>query len=258
MTYKIKNLNVILILLIFIFLLVLIYIKLSQSALKSKTNTKEGLAVIDDIKDAVKQVSKIGDIAEKIPKELSSIKNEIQDSTNVVKNSVNTIDNKLEDFLGEVKKTTVNIVTEKLTSVFKQIGDIFEKGLINPIMVLFTGIGGIFVGIFGILREIGNKIVSLPGCMLTYFFTGIFNAIYSIYKYIIPQFIRNIVSKIYSVTLKYVVDWFLSLIGYTDSARRCYAFNVNGAIDKIEDNAKKIGNSFSSDFGRLDFSKIKI
>ena len=196
MGYKFKNINVILSLLIFVFLLIFIYIKVFK---KSKTNVNviEGLAVIDDIKDAVKQVSKIGDIAEKIPKEISSIKNEIEDSANVVKDSVNKIDDKLEDFLDEVKKTTVDIVTEKIASVLKQIGDIFQKGLINPIIVLFTGIGNIFVGIFGILREIGNKIVSLPGCILTYFVTGIFDAIYSMYKYIIPQFIRNIISKIY-------------------------------------------------------------
>jgi len=94
--------------------------------------------------------------------------------------------------------------------------------------------------------------------MLTYLFTGIFDIFYSIYKTIIPEFIRNIVSKIYNATLKYVVDWFLNLIGYTDSARRCYKFDINGEIDTIENSAKKIGDTFSSDFGRLDFSKIKI
>lgn len=268
MTYKIKNIKniniknithinniiVILLLLTLVFLLILIYGKL----LRYKTYDKEGLAVIDDIKDAVKQVSKIGDIAEKIPKEISSIKNEIKDSTNVVKDSVNQIDGKLEDFLDEVKKTTVDIVTEKITNVLKQISDIFQKGLIKPILVLFTGIGNIFVGIFGILREIGNKIISLPGCMLTYLVTGVYDTFYSVYKFIIPQFLRNILSKIYGATLKYVVDWFLSAIGYTESARKCYAFNVNSSIDTIEDSAKKIGDTFSSDFGRLDFSKIKV
>lgn len=253
----IKKWKIPIILSLLILFLLVIYILISSYQTKNK-KYKEGLAVIDDIKDAVKQVSKIGDIAEKIPKEISSIKNEISDSTNVVKKSVTQIDDKLDDFLKEVKKTTVDIVTEKITSVLKQIGDIFQTALINPIVVLFTGIGNIFVGIFGILREIGNKIVSLPGCMITYLFTGIFDIFYSIYKAIMPQVIRNIISKIYNATLKYVVDWILGFIGYTDSARKCYKFDINGDINTIENSAKKIGDTFTSDFGRLDFSKIKI
>jgi hypothetical protein len=223
-----------------------------------RSTVREGLAVIDDVKDAISKISKVAEVAEKIPKEITGLKDDIVNSTNVVKDSVGQIDNKLEDFLKKVEQTTIDIVTDKISSVLTQIGEIFKTALVDPIVTLTTGIGDIFIGIFGILREVANKIVSLPSCILTYAITSFFNAMYSVYSYIIPEVIRNIFTKIYETLFKWAVDWFLGVIGYTDSYNKCYGFDVNSSITKIEDSAKKIGDSFSSDFGRLDFSKISI
>lgn len=223
-----------------------------------KSTMREGLAVIDDVKDAISKISKVADVAEKIPNEIIGIKNDLVNSTNVVKDSVNQIDDKLEDFLKKVEQTTIDIVTEKISSVLTQIGEIFKTALIDPIVTLFVGIGNIFIGIFGILREVANKIVSLPSCILTYGITSFFNGLYSVYSYILPEVIRNVFTKIYDVLFKWFVDWFLGVTGYTDSYNKCYGFDVNSSIDKIEDSAKKISDSFSSDFGKLDFSKISI
>lgn len=251
--YKKKRFNSNLMLAVIITLVFLFFYNRYKS-----TKQREGLAVIDDIKDAITKVTKVADVAAQIPNQITSIKTDIVDSTNVVKDSVNQIDNKLEDFLEKVKQTTIDIVTQKITSVLSQIGDIFKTALINPIVTLFTGIGGIFVGIFGILREIGNKIASLPSCIPTYGITSVYNTVHSGYTFIIPTFLKTIIGKIYDTLFKRVVDWALGVSGYTASYNKCYGFDVSGAIDKIEDSAKKIETSFTSDFGRLDFSKIKV
>lgn len=223
----------------------------------NEQKTKEGLAVIDDIKDAFNEIGKIKDFAEKIPKEVSSIKDEIVDSANVVKDSVNQIDNKLEDFLEKVKKTTIDIVTDKIYSVLKQIGDVFNDGLINPIVVLFKGISNIFIGIFGILKQIVDKIISLPGCILPYMIFSISSTIQSVYSSIMPNVIKNAIYTVHTYTLKYITDWFYEYLGI-DKYNSCYRFGVTDEINKIESNAKEIGDVFSKDFGRLDFTKIKV
>lgn len=295
---------------LFIIILLLLLLTIIHIYKKNvKRREIEGLAVIDDIKDAFSQLSKIKDLAEKIPSAVSSIKDDIEDSANVVKDSVNQIDNKLVDFsrkikeetidvVGEevkkiddkiidlsqtikretidviekevkklddkildfvekIKKYTIDLVTEKIYNLLKQIGNIFNDGLVNPIVVLFKGIGNIFVGIFGILKEIVNKIISLPNCILPYMMFGIGSSIKSIYQAIIPEFIRNAIYTAHSYSLKYVTDKLYYFFGF-DSYSSCYSFGVNSEIDKIENSAKKIGDAFSQDFGRLDFSKINI
>jgi hypothetical protein len=244
---------------LFIFLLLIIIFILASTYSNYNNNKKirEGLAGIDDIKDAFKEISKIKNLAEKIPKEVSSIKNEIVDSTKVIKDSVNKIDDKLISFTEKIKKYTIDLVTEKIYSLLKQLGNIFNDALVNPIVVLIKGISNIFVGIFGILNEIVNKIISLPNCILPYMIFGVTSSIQSVYSSFIPESIRNFIYTIHTYTLKYITDTLYNWFGI-DKYNSCYKFGVTNEINKIESNAKKIGDAFSKDFGRLDFSKIKI
>ncbi len=41
----------------------------------------------------------------------------------------------------QIEQKTMNTVTQKFESVFIQFGDIFNKGIIEPILTLFKGIG---------------------------------------------------------------------------------------------------------------------
>jgi hypothetical protein len=251
-----KNKNKIL----FIFLLLLIIFistRTYSNYINKNNKLREGLAGIDDIKDAFKQISKIKEFAEKIPKEVSNIKNEIVDSTKVVKDSINKIDDKLISFTEKIKKYTIDLVTEKIYSLLKQLGNIFNDALVNPIVILFKGISNIFVGIFGILNEIVNKIISLPNCILPYMIFGVTSSIQSIYSSFIPESIRKVIYTIHTYTIKYITDILYNWFGI-DKYNTCYKFGVTNEIKRIESNAKKIGDSFSKDFGRLDFSKIKI
>ena len=134
----------------------------------------------------------------------------------------------------------------------------FNEGLIKPIIALFYGIGNIFVQIFNILREIGNKIVTLPSCIFTYAIKETLDTIYFIYNKIMPTFLRNIIKFIYNYTFKYIFEFLGYITGYTDSVSRCYGFNVSSQVDNINSSLNNINSSFQNNFGKLDFSKIKV
>lgn len=208
-----------------------------------KREEKEGFSLndIDNMFDDVKNITKVvGDVPDQI----------------------NNIDKKLTqqvtDMGKEIEKNTINILTNKLGSIFIQIGDIFNKGIVDPILAVFNGIGNIFVQIFNILKEIGNKIVSLPNCIFTYAIKETLNTFDYLYNKIIPKFLRNILSFIYKYTFRYVFEFIGYITGYNDSVQKCYGFNVSSEVDNINSSLNNIETSFKNDFGRLDFSQIKI
>ena len=137
-------------------------------------------------------------------------------------------------------------------------GDIFNKGLIKPLLTLFVGISNIFIQIFNILKQIGNKIGSLPNCIITYAMKETIDTFNVIYKKIMPNFVKNIISFVYQYTLKYIFEFIGNISGYNNNVEKCYGFNVSENVDKIQSNLTDISSSFKSDFGRLNFSEIKI
>jgi hypothetical protein len=199
-------------------------------------------------------VNDIGKMTDDV-KNISKMADSIPDKIN---NLSKTIDNKFVEFEKKVESQTTNIVTNKIKSVFEQIGAIFNEGLITPITILFNGIGNIFVQIFSILNLIVNKIITLPTCMFTYMMVEFFNTLYGIYRWIMPTTLANIISTIYSYTLKVFVDFFMYFFGIDAKIQKCYGFNVNKEIDSMNSQFKNINTSFKQDFGKLDFSKIKI
>lgn len=198
----------------------------------------------------------------------NNIKNMFDDVKNITKvvgqvpKQINNIDNKLTKQLNnmgkEIEKNTINILTNKLQSVFIQIGDIFNNGIIKPILALFNGIGNIFVQIFNILKEISNKIVSLPNCIFTYGIKETINSFNYLYNKILPKFLRNILSFIYKYTFRYVFGFIGYITGYDKSVQKCYGFNVSNQVNNINSSLNKIQKSFKNDFGNLNFSQINI
>jgi hypothetical protein len=189
--------------------------------------------------------------------------NDVKNITKVVgevPEQINNIDKKLTQQVNnmgkEIEKNTINILTNKLKSIFIQIGDIFNKGLINPMLALFNGIGNIFVQIFNILNEIANKIVSLPNCIFTYAIKETINIFDYLYNQI-PKILRNIFSFIYKYTFRYLFEFIGYITGYTSSVKKCYGFNISTQVDNINSSLNNIESSFKNDFGNLDFSQIK-
>jgi hypothetical protein len=217
-------------------------------------NNKEGFALkdIDNMFDDVKNVTKV---VNDIPDEINNIDKKL---TQQVNNMGNEIIKKTEEMGKEIEKNTINFLTKKLGAIFIQIGDIFNKGIVEPILAVFKGIGNIFLQVFNILKEIGNKIVSLPNCIFTYAIKETLNTLDYFYNRIIPKFLRNILSFIYRYTFRYVFEFIGYITGYNDSVQKCYGFDVSSEINKMNSSLNNIGETFKNDFGRLDFSKIKI
>jgi hypothetical protein len=222
-----------------IFFICFVMITILFIQLFSLPNDKEGFSA-KDIDKIFNQTNKIMGIAEKIPNQVNSVSNEIKNAPRQIISEVETV------------------VTQKLRSVFTQIGDIFMDGIVRPIITVFIGIQTIFIQIFNILKKIVDKIISLPSCMFTYLFKTTIDTIYAIYASIIPRFIRSPISTIYKYTLRFIVDPIAEYSGYNSSVKRCYGFNVDKEVDKMNEKLNDIDKSFKKDFGKLNFNKIKI
>ena len=231
-----------------------------------------------DIGKITNQVDKIGKLADTIPDKINDLNKTVdgkftkfeetvkKQTTDIVDEKIapvytdleNIMEKKITKFGETVKNQTTDIVTKKITSVFTQLGDIFNNGLVKPITGLFEGIGNIFIQIFKILGLVVNKIVSLPGCIITYVFVEIYNTISNIYKFIMPNFLQNIIYTVYRYTIKIIIDFFTRILGIDDSINRCYGFNISKEMSSINSQLDNINNSFKKDFGKLDFNKIKV
>ena len=227
--------------------------------------TKEGFNVkdIDNMFDDIKDIT---NVVGGIPKEINNVNNKLTKQVDTMGKTIEkkteqmgkTIEKKTEQMGKEIEKKTINILTQKLGSIFTQFGDIFNKGIVKPILAVFNGIGNIFEQIFNILKEVSNKIISLPNCIITYAIKEIINTFNLLYNKILPKFLRNIISPIYYYTFRYLFEFIGYITGYNDSVQKCYEFNISSEVDNINSSLNTIETSFKKDFGQLDFSKIKI
>jgi hypothetical protein len=246
---------------LFIILSIFIFIIFYNSLIKTTEgfNIKDIDNIFDDIKDVARTVgdipNEIKNIDNKLTQQVTNVGNKLEKKTEEMGNQILK---KTEQMGKEIEKKTVTILTDKLKSIFIQLGDIFNKGIINPLLSLFVSIANIFVQIFNILKEIGNKIVSLPNCIFTYAIKETIDTFEFIYNRIMPKFIKNIVSFVYRYTLSYIFGFIGNITGYDDSIKKCYGFNVSTNVDKINSNLTDIYSSFKKDFGRLNFSEIKV
>lgn len=214
---------------------------------------KEGFST-GDINNMFNDVKNITRTVKDVPSQISKIDDKLTDKVTQLGKK---IEKNTQEMGKKIQENTINIVTNKLKNVFVEIGDVLNDGIVKPILQVFVGIGNIFVQIFNILKEIGNKIVSLPNCIFTYAIKSTIDTMYFFYDKIMPKFIKNIFSFIYDYTLSYIFGFIGYLTGYSDSVKKCYGFNVSTEVDKIKSNLGKIQSSFKNDFGRLNFSQIK-
>ena len=231
------------VLILFLLIIILINLLINLSPFNNYQSKKyrEGFA-IPGLSDMSNTIDKLVSVADDIPKEINNIKNDVSNSVNKVEQVGNTITNEIDD---------------KLT-FFTQFGNILNDGLVNPIIVLFEGIGYMFLAIFDILKEIANKIISLPSCILIYMFGTIIDTLYAIYAYICPNFIRKYINYIYNIIIQPPIDFILKITGFSSTINKCYSFNVNSEINKMQNQFSKINTTFKNDFGKLDFASIQL
>lgn len=274
--------------LITVMILVLFYILTEKVKECFQYSVKEGFDVLGDINNTINNIK---NVANSIPNEVRNIGNSIKNTENLITNSVNSatgsinntfngvksemnqgfdkvkntttqvtkeIEDKLVKFGKEVEQKTNDLVINKIKSFFEQLGNILEIVIVVPFKTLFIGIGDIFLQIFAIIKMIGDKITSLPNCIFTYGIKSFTDSLQSIYRYIIPIFIRNIITSIYNFLFKWLVDYILRVIGYTDAVKRCYEFNVNDKVDNMNNTLKNISRTFNSSFGKVRDNPIRL
>lgn len=217
---------------------------------------------VPDIGKLVKDIERVGSQASSLGKEVTKLGKTVSSGINKMEKAttkaLNSIDDKLSKFKDDVIKTVNKLVIEKIKNLFTGLGNVLNEGIVVPLKVLFVGIGNIFLQIFEILKKIAYKIVSLPSCIIFYLLSGINSSILGTLSAITPSWIENPVSSVWNATFGKLNDWILGVVGYTQASKKCFGFNVDEQIDNMNGSFKKIGQSFSKDFGRLDFSKIKI
>jgi predicted PurR-regulated permease PerM len=159
--------------------------------------------------------------------------------------------------IGKIGKQINNAFKKigKLEKIFTQIPKALDKALVKPFLALFVGLGNVFVQLFNILKKIGNKIVSLPGCILYFVINNSVDATLAFISWLTPNWIERPFKAIWKPTIGRIISWFLNWIGYSSSLRKCLAFNVNEELAKMGNNFKKIGKEFRKNFGKI---KIKI
>lgn len=252
------------ILFIIVLLLLLYYI---INYYKNKQIEQFDIKDIGKIGDTVNSFGRtIGSLPKQIDNKVQSLAKEIEKKTvreintisSKVKEIPKEIDRKVQKLAKDLKREIEDFFTKKIKSIFTQLGNVFKKGLIDPIFNVFIGIGSIFELIFKILTTIIDKIVSLPNCILLYFFGSIEDVFNNVYNSLVPKSIKNILGKIYTYTIKIFVDMFNNWTGYGKKKKKCYDFNIKKEVSKMNSNFKKIDQSFKKDFGRLDFASIKI
>jgi hypothetical protein len=247
------------VLILFLLIIILINLLINLSPFNNYQSKKyrEGFA-IPGLSDMSNTIDKLVSVADDIPKEINNIKNDVSNSVNKVEQVGNTITNEIDDKLTDFLTKVENLVINKIKSFFTQFGNILNDGLVNPIIVLFEGIGYMFLAIFDILKEIANKIISLPSCILIYMFGTIIDTLYAIYAYICPNFIRKYINYMYNIIIQPPIDFILKITGFSSTINKCYSFNVNSEINKMQNQFSKINTTFKNDFGKLDFASIQL
>jgi len=189
---------------------------------------------------------------------IGGVKNELTNQINNVKNDIlSTIAGQFQTIIKQLQYYVQTYFIQKITSIFSQLGGILNNGIVNPIKTLFVGIGDIFMQIFNILKQLANKIASLPGCIPFYMIDTSIDMINQFIRFFIPGFIVSFFSTLYDWTLGIFVNWLLDVTGWNAADRKCYNFNVNSEIQKMNQDAQDIGRAFASGFGNLNFASIR-
>ena len=81
-------------------------------------------------------------------KDIGKIGNTVDSIGKTVGKLPKQIDGKMESLGKQIEKNTVDFFEKKMKSIFTQLGDIFKKGLVDPIISLIDFIGSIFLFLF--------------------------------------------------------------------------------------------------------------
>ena len=96
-----------------------------------------------------------------------------------------------------IEKMAKFIFVEQIGGFFKKFIKAIEYGIVEPLEVFFVGLGQVFVGIFGILILIIEKIISIPGCIIFY----VIDAMSNLFKLLLPGWLYTLGKFMYNFLL---------------------------------------------------------
>lgn len=184
----------------------------------------------------------------KIPIDITNIKTDIEEQANKAKDASEKLTIELQDKIVKLEEKIEKNIDNKFSSFTDNLHDSFMEGFVNPMMMLFNGIGSVFKFLFSAIKGIIFKIANLPGCLPIYLSNSILNGISNL----IPNFILNALSWIFYFPLQGIY-WILNITGYTKAYKECYSLELGKELDKVKKDFDDINETFKNDFGRLQF-----
>lgn len=285
---SVGNTNMILCLIVMVTILIMVYVHY-----KTPAPVQEGMDVGKELKTAISGIKDVGSKISQIPGKINNVASDInsvpdkvkdgvrvpirqaQNAVDDLKRDVNNAVDKVEDaaddiknsvrselnsFLKKVKTDVTKIVTEKIKRFFVRFADEFKGAFVDPMAILFMGIGTVFTELGKILKKIIDKIATLPECV-PYYSLSVGN---NMSQKFLPgwlKFIIRVWQAILSAIL-YISTPFLRLLGIdvigwkNEIRRKCFKLETKSHTDKIKGSMEKAGNTFLRSFGRVNFKRV--
>ena len=184
----------------------------------------------------------------KIPVDITNIKTDIEEQAKKAKDASTKLETEMQDKLVKMMEKIDKTIDNKFSSFTDNLRDSFMKGFVNPMMMLFNGIGSVFKFLFAAIKGIIFKIANLPGCMPIYLSNSILDSISNLF----PKFILSAMKWIFYFPLQGIY-WILKITGYTKAYKQCYSLELGKELDKVKKDFDDINETFKNDFGRLEF-----
>lgn len=223
---------------------------------KNMTNTSiEGF----NASDITSIAGKVGDIASKaneIPGQITDVSNKITDATTNITSAIDTKISAIDTKIIDLEEKILGKVITKLNELGENIGNVINGGIVDPFKLLFIAIGEVFILLFVILKKVGGKIASIPGCFILYWYRSIADPIIGIYRWIMPNFIEDFIYTIYEYTLKVPIDFIIWLFGLDKWWSKCFDLEVDKEVDSIKDAFNDAAKEFRSTFGNMNFKNL--
>ena len=180
----------------------------------------------------------------------------IRDAKNQIESSI--VD-RLMGVIAPIEKTLAGIpmlITKKISRFGKNLVGLIKNAVVSPFMTLFRAMGNLFKQIGKIAMKVIDKIKSLAKCSVLYVYQSVFGIFDAIYKKMLPNVLRDLITNIYKYTLKIPLDWISTKIGLTEWWDNCFNFNVDDQVKSIKDGFNKVGPAFTSKFGHMNFKNL--
>ena len=269
-----KNVVVYICILLFIHILITQYFNKSKEGFNASDITNIASKVGNIAESAKNLPGKIVELGTTLAKKVVALEQKVEGKIVKIEEKIEgkivKISEKIEGKIGKIEEKIAGkiakiqekiaglpkLIIQKIKDFAKNLGKSLNTGIIQPFKLLFVALGNVFVQVFKILKKIGKKIKSLPGCSVLYMFQSVFGTIHAIYKLIVPGFLENFFKLIYKYTLKIPVEYLSKWTGLDAWWDKCFNFDVDDEVDNIKAGFAKAQKSFNDDFGRMDFKNL--